>query len=104
MAGVLAVASFFSAHSRTRRIGQLSPTIVFVVGIISITAGVAIIVDIAFIIFKWLALVIMMMVMAAVVITVVLVACGVCCQGEGAQFEHCWGISEYCEVNRSTGK
>jgi hypothetical protein len=38
---------FVSAHS----------TIVFVVGIISITAGVAIIVAIAFIIFKWLAVV-----------------------------------------------
>ena len=87
MAGILAVASFFSAHSRTRRIGQLSPTIVFVVGIISITAGVAIIVAIAFIIFKWLAVVIMMMmIMAAVVIMVVMVARGVCCQGEGVQF------------------
>ena len=45
-------------------------------------------VAIAFIIFKWLAVVIMMMMMmmATVVIMVVMVACGVCCQGEGVQF------------------
>ena len=49
------------------------------------TAGVAVIVAIAFIIFKWPA-VAMMMIMAAVVIMVVMVACGVCCQGEGVQF------------------
>ena len=81
MAGILAV-----AHSRTRRIGQLPPTIVFVVCIISVTAGVAIIVAIAFIIFKWLAVVMRMIIMAAVAIMVVMVACGVCCQGEGVQF------------------